>query len=188
MPQPPPILRVSPDGTIRVEVEAVEWGSSRWVYSPRVIDVPTGRVVLDLWNTDWDATIDFPGPRRVGFDFRRYHEGGALSAELDLERGTYRVVSEHGHEGPRPEAPLSGIVAGLEESARRTVAASGWTAQPAIIPPNPWAAWRMGLVIFVGAFVAIGTGAYLTERYKAAQRKPAVLDTVPHLELPPIRR
>jgi hypothetical protein len=57
----PRMLRLSPDGTIRVEIEAAEWGNSHWVYSPRVIDVPTGRVVLDLWGTDWDATVDFPG-------------------------------------------------------------------------------------------------------------------------------
>jgi hypothetical protein len=186
----PRMLRLAPDGLIRVEIEAVEWGNSRWVYSPRVIDVPTGRVVLDLWNTDWDAEVDFPASRRVRLGFRRYHEGGALSAVLDLARGTYQVTSEYGNDGPRPEAPLAGIVAGLEQSAARTVTASGWIARKPYIVPKPWGAWRMGLVvfvIFVGAFVAIGGAAYLTERYKAAHRKPPMLDTVPHFQPPPIR-
>lgn len=184
----PHMLRLAPDGLIRVEVEAVEWGNTLWVHSPRVIDVPTGRVVLDLWNTDWDADISFPAPRQVRLAFRRYHEGGALSAVLDLERGTYQVVSEYGHEGPRPEAPLAGIVAGLEEAAARTVTASGWTAQKPFIQPNPWAAWRTALVIFVAAFAVIGAGAYLTERYQAAHRKPFVPDPTPRFEAPALRR
>lgn len=184
----PQMLRLSPDGTIRVEIGAAEWGNTHWVHSPRVIDVPSGRVVLDLWNTDWDADISFPAPRRVRLAFRRYHEGGALSAVLDLERGTYQVVSEYGYEGPRPEAPLAGIVAGLEEAAARTVTASGWTAQKPFIQPNPWAAWRVALVIFVAAFAVIGAGAYLTERYQAAHRRPFVPDPMPRFEPPPIRR
>lgn len=184
----PRMLRLAPDGLIRVEVEAVEWGNTLWVHSPRVTDVPTGRVVLDLWNTDWDADISFPAPRQVRLAFRRYHEGGALSAVLDLERGTYQVVSEYGHEGPRPEAPLAGIIAGLEQAAARTVAASGWTAQKPFIRPNPWAAWRMALVIFVAAFAVIGAGAYLAERYRAAHRKPFVPDPMPRFERPPPHR
>lgn len=40
--------RISPDSTIRIETEAVEWGNSHWIQTPGVIDLATGRVVLDL--------------------------------------------------------------------------------------------------------------------------------------------
>lgn len=187
----PRTTRLAPDGLVRVELESVEWRNSHWVQSPRVIDVPNGRVVLDLWNTDWDATVGFPGPRRVTLSLQRYHEGGALAAELDLERGTYRIVSEYGREGPLPEAPLSGIVAGLEESARRSVVAGGWMVQPPLVVPKPWAAWRTALVILVGAAVAItgiGVIAYRKEQYDKAHRPPGRLDTVPRFEPPAIPR
>ncbi len=56
--------RVAPDGSLRIELEGAEWSNTHWVYSPRVVEVATGRVWLDLWGTDWDATVHFPGPAR----------------------------------------------------------------------------------------------------------------------------
>jgi hypothetical protein len=33
---------------------------THWVNSPRVTEIATGRVLLDLWGTDWDAFVNFP--------------------------------------------------------------------------------------------------------------------------------
>lgn len=111
--------QISPDGSIRVDIDSKEWGNSHWVDSPRIIEVATGRVVLDLWETDWDAAMSFPGDQQVRIHFRRYHAGGALSVELNLARDTYQILHEPGHEGPLPAAPLRGVMDGLEASSLR---------------------------------------------------------------------
>ncbi|MDB5412300.1 MAG: hypothetical protein JWR10_635 [Rubritepida sp.] len=175
-----PYRRISPDGTIRVDLAAVEWRNSQWVHTPRVIEIASGRVVLDLWNTDWDATVEFPGSRRVRLDLRRFHEGGSVSAELDLARGTYRIVSDPAG----PEAPLAGIAQGLENAARIAAANSGagWISRYAApIKPHPLAAWRAALLILAGAIVAIGGATYLSIPSTPPERTP--LSTVPGMKL-----
>lgn len=111
---------ISPDGSIRVDLDVQEWSNSHWVNSPRVIETATGRVLLDLWGTDWDATVSFPSARKVYLFLRRYRRGGVLAVDLDLARETYRIVLESNHEGPRSEAPLNDIAAGLEEASIRS--------------------------------------------------------------------
>jgi hypothetical protein len=96
----------SPDHTVRVDLAAVEWSNSHWVESPRVTDLATGRVVLDLWNTDWDATVSFPRDRCVRLGFRRYRHAGALAVEIDLVRESYRVLFPSSDPPALPEAPL----------------------------------------------------------------------------------
>jgi hypothetical protein len=166
---PPFYRRVAPDGTARVDLDTVEWSNSHWVNSPRVIDLADGRVVLDLWGSDWDAAVSFPGERRVRLGFRRYHQGASLAAEIDLSRDTYRIVSELGHEGPLPEAPLRDIASGLEESAQRVVRAASinpsvFTHGHAPTAIHPLAAWRWALLILVGALLLIAVATYLTMR------------------------
>ena len=82
--------RLSPDGTIRVELAMVEWSNTHWVNSPRVTDVATGRIMLDLWNTDWDAEVSFP-VARVVLDLRRYHAGGGCGANLHIDTDLFEI-------------------------------------------------------------------------------------------------
>lgn len=93
--------------------------------APRVVEAETGRVVLDLWGTDWDATVSFPGERKAHLFLRRYRRGGMLAVDIDLARETYRIVLEPGHEGPRPEAPLKDIAEGLEAASMRSSGGGG---------------------------------------------------------------
>jgi hypothetical protein len=193
----PVIRRISPDGRILVDLVSVEWSNSHWVNSPRVTDVASGRVVLDLWNTDWDATVSFPASNQVRLDFRRYRHAGFLTAELDLARKTYRVFvcevidglivparasTETSGQDEPAEAPLSGIVGGLEAASRR----AGKLAAPATggrgssrlnPPPHPLAAWRTALLILVGALALIAVATYWT--LHVAPASPQKLDVVP---------
>jgi hypothetical protein len=167
---------VAPDGTVRVDLDSVEWSNSHWVNSPRVVDLADGRVVLDLWGSDWDAAVSFPGPQRVRLGFRRYHQGASLAAEIDLARDTYRIVSEPGQEGPLPEAPLREIADGLEQSALRVAHATSanpslFAPRPAPIATHPLAAWRTALLLLVGAILAIALATYLTERLSPEPRQ-----------------
>jgi len=110
-------VRQSPDGSIRVELVAVEWFNTHWVNSPRVIAVATGRVLLDLWNTDWDAVVSFPADRRVAMDMRRYNGQGRFAVSMDTEQDCFEVVVDAS--GPPIVGPIAGLAAALEDASRR---------------------------------------------------------------------
>ncbi|MDB5657850.1 MAG: hypothetical protein JWS10_465 [Cypionkella sp.] len=176
----PTYRRISPDGSIRIDLVATEWGNSQWVYSPRVTDIASGRVVLDLWNTDWDATVSYPANRRLSLDFRRYHFSGNLTIELDLNTDRYRITREPGGGENLPSGPLHEAAAAMEESGRRT--AKFATARPVFNDrPNPFAAWRAALVILLGALALIAVATFLS--LHLAGDKPQLLRQIPKLDL-----
>jgi hypothetical protein len=181
----PGFSRVSPDGAIRVDLAAVEWSNTHWVHSPRVIETASGRVVLDLWNTDWDASVGFPGPGLVRLDFRRYRVKGNVSAVLDLPRQTYQIVAEDGQSGALPPAPLAEVAAGLEAASRRAAAHAGATGQagrPANVP-HRFAAWRTALLLLLGALVAItGITAVMVHFDRPPPTRLTPLPSMPNLE------
>ncbi|WP_447753206.1 hypothetical protein [Sphingopyxis fribergensis] len=183
--------RISPDGTIRIELEAVEWGNSHWVYSPRVIDIASGEVVLDLWGSDWDATMSYPGTRRVRLDFRRYHFSGDLTIELDLADGVYRILREPGGTAPLPSGPLADARGAMEESGRRVAAfaAAQSAARPLWddgVPPSRFAAWRTALVILFVAVVVIVVATLPSvggSRQTAPAPAPVIIREIPKPDL-----
>lgn len=186
----PQYRRISPGGTIRVDLATVEWSNTHWVNSPRVTALPGGDVLLDLWGTDWDAVVSFPGHRRVRLDLRRYHAGGNLSVDLDSDRQTYQIVAEPGHDGTLEAAPLAGIVNGIEASARR-VAARAMPRDGSPIPRGdqayrrPWAAWRTALAILAGALLAIGLATFISLHFfPATAQKLTPLPTMPTPAVP----
>lgn len=148
----PAYREISPDGTIRIDLDTKEWSNSHWVNSPRVIEIATGRVLLDLWGTDWDANVSFPRARIVHLFLRRYRRGGVLAVDLDLARETYQIVLETGHEGKRPEAPLQGLAAGLEAASARSSGISGPVGMEDT--PRPQPAWRVALIV-IGTMLAV---------------------------------
>lgn len=62
----------SPDGIFRVEFQEFEMRMSHLVCNPRVTHVPSGRVVLDLWGTMWDAWPEMEGDGRMRLSLREY--------------------------------------------------------------------------------------------------------------------
>ena len=188
----PPIYtyrRISQDGTIRIELEAAEWGNSHWVYSPRVIDIVSGEVVLDLWGSDWDATMSYPGTRRVRLDFRRYHFSGDLTIELDLANGLYRILREPGGAAPLPSGPIAGARSAMEESGRRVAAFAAVqnAARPLWddgAPASPFAAGRSALVILFVAAVLIVVATLLSiDGSRQTAPAPVVIREIPKTNL-----
>jgi hypothetical protein len=190
LPRGPYYRRISPDGTIRIDTEAVEWGNSHWVQTPRVIDIASGRVVLDLWNSDWDATISFPGNRRVALDFRRYHFSGDLAIELDLADDVYRITREPGGDDPLPSGPLAEAAEAMEASGRRVAAFAatlngGRPVWDVATTPNPFAAWRTALLILLVAAVLIFVATWLSLHDAAkSDREPTIIRIIPKPDLP----
>lgn len=109
-------VRLAPDGTIRVEIASVEWSNTHWVDSPRVREVATGRILLDLWNTDWDAAVSFPGAGRVNLDLRRYNGAGRFQAGIDLATGQF-TLSE-GSDSPPTSGPIAELSSVLEAASQ----------------------------------------------------------------------
>ena len=64
--------KTSPDGTIKVEFDVSTGLMSHEIYSPRVVALPGGEVLADLWGTQWDATADFEAPGTVTLFLRHY--------------------------------------------------------------------------------------------------------------------
>jgi hypothetical protein len=114
---PPSDTRLSPDQTIKLELLISEWSPSLWIHAPRLTEIATGQVMLDLWGTSWDAQAAWVGSSGLRLDLRRYDQGGALTVLIDFPGGTYRF----GDPGARA-CPLIDIRRGIEaasEPARR---------------------------------------------------------------------
>lgn len=116
-PTPPSDTRLSPDQTIKLELLISEWSPSLWIHAPRLTEIATGHVMLDLWGTSWDAQAAWVGSSGLRLDLRRYDQGGALTVLIDFPGGTYRL----GDPGALA-CPLIDIGRGIEaasEPARR---------------------------------------------------------------------
>lgn len=149
-------LRLAPDGSLRVDLAAVEWSNSHWVNSPRVTDVATGKVLLDLFNTDWDAEVTFPREAAVSLALRRYRAEGSLTVEIDLTRDSFAIVQD------RPGPPVVGRLKDLPRALK--AASRHWTtvARP-IVGKRRTAPRQYGvaLLILIGALAAIAAIAYV---------------------------
>jgi len=64
--------KTSPDETIRVEFEISTGLMSHEIYSPRVVKLPGGEVLADLWGTQWDASANFAEAGTVTLYLRYY--------------------------------------------------------------------------------------------------------------------
>ncbi|HLY54816.1 MAG TPA: hypothetical protein VKS60_04625 [Stellaceae bacterium] len=169
-------LRLSPDGSIRVELASVEWSNTHWVNSPRVVEVATGRVLLDLWGTDWDADASFPLDRSVALDLRRYHFGGSCQASLHLAADNFTIFEDA--PAPRVVGPIAGIVPALEAASRRSSALAPRAART----PRPVGRRQLliALAILVGALAAIAGISFVVVTLTPAPPPPK-LSTVPEM-------
>lgn len=82
--------RLSPDQTIKLELLISEWSPSLWIHAPRLTEIATGHLLLDLWGTSWDAEAAWVGSSGLRLDLRRYDQGGVLTVLIDFTAGTYR--------------------------------------------------------------------------------------------------
>ena len=84
----------SPDGRIRVDWGVSTGRMSHEIWSPRIIDVETGQVLLDLWEDgSWDASIRWLEDGLMHMSIRHYSEGGAtiLKVTVDRTNNIFRV-------------------------------------------------------------------------------------------------
>lgn len=171
----------SPDGSIRIDIQPVEWAASQWASTPRVVDVAGNRVLCDMLGTDWDAHVSFPQERFVWLGLRRYRSPGYLFAEFDLAADRYRIALSSA-EPANEEGPLGDVTERLEYWWQRAsaLAASRIDKEtPAVVKPHPFAAWRTALVILAGAIVAIAGLTFLS--LKTGIEPPRMPSSIPHI-------
>ena len=165
--------QVAPDGSLMVELQSVEWSNTHWVRSPRVTEIATGRVLLDLWGTDWDAWPTFPRSGSVRLSFRRYHFGGGAEVELQLAPERYVLFED----GGATSGPLSDLPEALEAASRRAAAAA--PPRPQIASPRPTARnWLNALLILLATIALIAVATVVTLKLKG-EPPPQKLDTIP---------
>ncbi len=153
----PPVQKVSPDGTIRVDIESREWGNTQWVNAPRVTDIGKDKVVLDLWRTDCDTVTTFPQERCVELSVRRYIGGQAFRLRLDVGRRTYELAPGPGLDLPAHSGSFDDLAGLVERLVSWPAARSG----RGTVPGRPVrAVWQNALLIVTGAALAIGAVGY----------------------------
>lgn len=91
----------SPDGTLRVEFDVGTGRMSHEIYSPRVVSLPGGEVLVDLWGTQWDASAQFEGPGTVRLALRCYPgDKPGFAVAIDARARTFRFADATGEQHP----------------------------------------------------------------------------------------
>ncbi|MDQ1522085.1 MAG: hypothetical protein QOE47_9 [Pyrinomonadaceae bacterium] len=92
---------VSPDGTIRVEFDVQTGRMSHEIYSPRVVSVADGEVLVDLWGTQWDASAQFEQAGTVRLSLRHYDgEKPGFALTIDARARTFSFADAPGEAHP----------------------------------------------------------------------------------------
>ncbi len=166
---PPPL--VSPDGTIRIGIEPIEWANSHWVNAPCLTDLIRNRVVFDLRGTDCDAVVRFPAADVANLSFRRYRTRQTFDLTVNAGQNRFDFVPGHdvamsSQSGPLADlAPLLASLVSWEPMKEPTSAN-----RPA---PVAWKA-LFGIAILAAVMIAgVGYIAYLH-------------DPEPHVRLTPM--
>ncbi len=134
-------------------------------------EVASGRVLLDLWGTDWDAWPSFPRAGTVRLSFRRYHFGGRRGRARTRARERYVLYEGAGGD----LGPLADLPQALEDPRRGRPRSAAPTRRTWRGPPR---SWLVALLILAGAAGLIAAATLVTLRLQgdaAAQR----LDTIP---------
>ena len=96
--------QLSPDGRFRVEYDWVQRRAHHWVRSPRIVDLDSGEVLLDLWGTLWDGAAVFLDAAILLLYLQHYPGvAPALKLHLDLRTRSVAYLQDPGEDTPLDE-------------------------------------------------------------------------------------
>jgi hypothetical protein len=132
----------SPDGRIQVEflvedeLQISQWLRTRRIANPRVTDTSTGRILLDLWDSDWDADIEWPDYATLRLDLYIWDLRRSFVVLINAEYQSYCVLDKDGVWRPLAcaECPVEDALQQALDCRLKRPAGSGLT-KPALIPP-----------------------------------------------------
>jgi hypothetical protein len=86
---------VSPDARTRADFAMTQGRMSHEIYSPRITEVATGRILLDLTadSEAWDGSVEWLPEGGFSMMIRHYYEGGRvmLSVHVSTAAGTFSI-------------------------------------------------------------------------------------------------
>jgi hypothetical protein len=78
------------------EVQISRWLRTRRIANPRVIDTETGRVLLDLWDSDWDANMQWVDYVTVRLDLYIWNLRRSFIVLINAEYQSYCLLEQGG--------------------------------------------------------------------------------------------
>jgi hypothetical protein len=93
--------KVSPDGRFRVLYGYSSGEKSPTLVEPRIIEIGTGEVVVDLWHTYLDYQVAFREDGKVKLTMRDTSQVNSRIAEIDLVERTFAFA-----DSPQLREPL----------------------------------------------------------------------------------
>lgn len=90
---------LSPDGTVRVDLDVYEMRPSQWVSTPTVVRTRDDTVVFKAPDL-WDAFLKFPAPSEVLLELRCYDKSGFGCVVIDVEAENWWDAEQPGSRQP----------------------------------------------------------------------------------------
>lgn len=93
----------SPDRTVKVIYGYSDGEKGPITVEPRIIDAASGRILIDLWRTWSQASVEFPGPSRLLVTVHdAYQRVMICKAEIDLNRRVFMLADTGNDNEPVP--------------------------------------------------------------------------------------
>jgi len=100
-------ILVSPDGRLRAVFLVVERAPGVWSHSPKIIDQAGGGVLIDLWDSEWDAALDWLADGKVKLDLNRHGRAEPCALVLDPDTRTFELFDRDGSVSPLTDQRVS---------------------------------------------------------------------------------
>lgn len=151
-----------PDGHVMVEYAVQTQLMSHETRTPRIIDIDTGEVLVDLDDSLFDGSVTWIADGKLSLYLRHYSLGGGMAAEIDPGRRTWFIPGQR--DGPMPLTTIS-----TELPRRyRQIATARMSAPISAQARTPWTAYAflLGLIVVIAGFAYFTLSSRRTEPQK----------------------
>lgn len=108
---------ISPDGRTRLDIAIGDGLMSHEIWSPRITDIASGNVILDLIDQDsWDGEVRWLDKGDFTISIRNYIAGGGVRLYVRVYRADQTFAFG---EPPGPREPLADLPGRVPEAFRR---------------------------------------------------------------------
>ena len=102
---------ISPDGLTRLDFAISTGRMSHEIYSPRLTDIPSGKVILDLIGSEsWDGSVRWLGNGDFTLTIRHYNVSGLIQLVVNVNRSAGIFTFGDPPGAAEPVADLQGRV------------------------------------------------------------------------------
>lgn len=140
--------QLSPNGKWRVAYLQVDGEKSPLIVEPRITEVATGRVLIDMWRSSLDGSVH--AFHELGFELtvRDPYGPTVVQASVDAAGHSFVIMGSAG--GPRPLSELDAALSAMIGKARDGVRAQRRSSTPAPRRGSPLALALIALAVVLG--------------------------------------